>query len=467
MQLSTNHSHSLSRFDPVEVRFNGASLSHTLHRPAYLLLIIIILVPILLMARDSGDSRIESLRKNPHYLSALGEGADLEAARRLAEKALVSQIQVAIGVTSSYTSNAVEDQNVLKLTTEFVTRHQSYAGMLFKGLSYIESQQKDNWSVFAYIHRDSLSASYAYQKSKIVGLTSAGIEAVKRGGMGEGLKSLHQAWLLSHFYPDTISFSALPANLPANPQVATAELISGYLARLDVAASDCYRDDPLIMAPLRLSLDGSPVRDLTISYYGGHGMEFARVLNGRADLPLSSQPISSQQRLLITIEYIFETELKSDAELAGLYEMFGSGDFPNLKTITLRFPWILPEPSRPAAPLIPPTFVSILSTSEPASPLPIRSLSEPLTILSSQHATPEFLVMLVQYSKLGALTYGRRSDFGDGIGCHVAVFDDNQIIAFLFFDGVQYRTLDDRGLYSELTDEFRGRRQVWIKETGK
>ncbi len=423
--------------------------------------------PVFLMARDSSSNRVETLRNNPQYLTASGEGVDLEAARHQAEKSLVSQIQVAIGVTSSYTSNAVEDNNELQLTTEFVTRHQSYAGMLLKGLGYIENQSKDRWSVFAYIHRDSLAASYEYQKSKIMGLTSAGLDAVKRGSLGEGLKNLHQAWLLAHFYPNAIDFTDLQANLPANPKVAIDELISGYLARLEVTASDCYRDEPLVMAPLKLMLDGKPVQDQTISYYGGHGMEFARVLGGRADIPLSYQPISSQQRLLISIEYIFEQELKSDVELAGLYEMFGSGDFPNLKTVTLRFPWILTEPPEPAVPTIPLKITSPVSTPLPPHQQNIETLSEPLAQLSAQRSTPEFLEMLVQYAKLGTLTYGRKSDFGNGIGSYVAVFDDAQIIAFLLFDGVQYRTLDDRGLYSNLTEEFRGRRQVWIKETGK
>ncbi len=440
------------------------------NRPILSLLLLTIFLSVSqlpLFARDDTHSRVESLRQNPRYISASGESADLESARHSAEKALVSQIQIAIGVTSSYNSNAVETNDDLKLTTEFVTRHQSYAGMLFKGLGYIENQNKQNWSVFAYIHRDSLAASYAYQKSKIIALTSAGLESVKRGSLNDGLRNLHQAWLLSHFYPDAIDFSALQLHLPSNPKVATAELIDGYLARLEISASDCYRDDPLVIAPLKLTLDGIPVKDMTISYYGGHGMEYARVLNGKADLPLSFQPISSQQRMLITVEYIFETELKSDPELAGLYEMFGTGDFPNLKTVTLRFPWIMPAPAEPMPIQPTATMATIGAIQSTKSPDPIPSLSEPLANLWSLHSTPEFLEMLVQYSKLGQLCYGRKTDFGDGIGCHVAVFDDDEVIVFLLFDGVQYRTLDDRGIYTDLSGEFRGRRQVWIKESDK
>jgi len=418
-------------------------------------------------ARDQGDSRIESLRKNPRFITATGQNADIEAARHSAEKALVSQIQVAIGVTSNYTSTALEDNTELKLTTEFITRHQSYAGILFKGLGYIENFDKNQWSVFAYINRDSLAASYAYQKSKIIGLTSSGLAAINQGSLGEGLKYLHQAWLLSHFYPDTINFSALKSDLPSNPQVATAALINSCLARLEVTALDCYKDDPIIMAPLKFSLDGKPVKDLTISYYSGGGMEFARVLNGKADLPYNYQPFAPEQRLLVTIEFVFDSELKADQELAGLYEMFGSGDFSNIKTVTLRFPWILPEPAVP---------VNIAVMEEPRAPLaipvipgdaPSLSLSEPLFNLCRLSATPDFLEMLVQYSKLGNLAYGRQSDFGDGRDCYVAIFDDNQVIVFLLYDGVQYRTLDDRASYTDLSTEFKGRRQVWIKETRK
>jgi hypothetical protein len=110
---------------------------------------------------------------------------------------------------------------------------------------------------------------------------------------------------------------------------------------------------------------------------------------------------------------------------------------------------------------------------EPPAPLalptlpheaPLFTLSEPLTNLNLCHTTPEFLEMLVQYSKLGTLSYGRKSDFGSGKDCYVVVFDDDQVIVFLLFDGVQYRTMDDKELYTDLSDDFKGRRQVWIKE---
>jgi len=433
-----------------------------------LLWIAFLFVPTLLSARDQSDPRVAKLRDNPRYLSASGTGADLDAARHSAEKALVSQIQVAIGVSSNYTSTAVEHNTDLHLDTEFITRHQSFAGMLLKGLGYIESPEKNGYSVFAYIHRDSLAASYAYQKTRIVGLVSNGLDAVKRGSPGEGLKVFHQAWLLAHFYPDTINFEPLQKNLPQNPLAATESLIRNLRSSLDIKALDCYKDDDLIIAPLRCSIDGKPVKDLSISYYGGKGMEYARIKDGKADVPLEFTPIESRGALAVTIEYIFDAELKADPELAGLYEMFGTGDFQTRELVDLRYPWIMPEPAKP------PAFVQIPTISPFGQPVkmvfqtqPTIPYSEPLEILRSQQGTTEFLDMLVQYSKLGNIEYGRKNDFGDGIGCHVAVFDDKQIIVFLRYDGVQYRSFDDKQIYSDLSTEFKGMRQVWIRETGK
>jgi len=436
-------------------------MSRAISECLLLAVICMLILPERLVARDKSDPQLTAVRSDPAYLTATGNGSSVEQAREQAEKALASQIQIAVNVSSEHRSDYTEDNAGLQVNSEYVTRHRSYTGMLFKGLRYFESQDGELWTVTTCIHRDSLARSFDFQKNRIISLVSAGLDAVRKGSVGDGLTNLHQAWLLAQFYPDTINLSRFDASLPPYPKVALAETIRSILGRIEISASDCYRDGPLTMAPLLFSFEAKPIQDLSISYYGGAGMEYARVRNGRTDIPIGGSPSSSEQRLLITIEFTDAPGIESDNELAGLFEIFGSGEFPNLKNVVLHFPWV--GDSIKTTPVVAEFYAPVSKTDDVAD-TPDSTLAEPWREFSAQRTTDLFLDMLVQYAKLGVVSYGRRADFGDGAGCYVAVFDDREVAALLYFDGEQFRSLDRRTVYNDLASSFRGRRQVWIRE---
>lgn len=415
----------------------------------------------MLPASTSVERQIISFQNDPTYLTGIGEAKSVADARGQAEKALVSRIQVSIGVTTNSSANYLENDRELKVSTEYSVQNKSFAGMFLRGLSYLEEHKNDeSWTVLAYIERDSVASSFALRKSRIVSLTNTGSGAVERGSIGDGLKDLYQAWLLAQFYPDTVDLRAAGLGNSTNPKVALHDRINQILGKMEIKVDDCYRDDPLVMAPLRFNFDGKPVKDLTISYYGGQGTEFARVLDGKADLPLVTPPTMAEQKLLVTFEFAFETDLQTDPELSGLFDMFGAGDFQNIALVTIHFPWIKSDNPHETKPE---TVTSLISLPTTTATRNDTSESEPISVLKRLSVTADFLDVLGQYARLGVVRFGRKSDFGDGSGCHVAVIGEDRVEAFLYFDGINFHS-PDTNLIEDLSKNYHGKRQVWIKE---
>lgn len=420
---------------------------------AFLPLIVLLPFAAFAATRSSPADKIAALQNNPAYVTGLGEAATLSEARSAADKALVSQIQISVGFVTTSTATYNETDRDLKMTLDYVVKQKSFAGMLLKGLTHVEDKSSDGWRVLAAIHRDSLAASFALRKSRIVSLSEAGSAAVARGDLGSGLQSYYQAWLLAQFYPDTLDLRKIGLPNAPTAAVALSDRINKLVSDLEVLPDDCYQDAPLVMAPLTFKLAGKPVRDLTISYYGGQGMEYARVRDDRAELPFSSQPASPQQKLIVTIDFMSDTQFQNDPELAGLAEMFADG-FNAVKVITLTYPWLAEakQAERKSAP--------DPKLSPPQSGQP----SEALRVLKSFNNTGDFLDVLEQYRSLGKLIYGKRADIGDSAGACVAVMDEDHVAAILIWDGSNFKDIATAKEYHDLGEAFKGLRQVWFRE---
>jgi hypothetical protein len=440
-------------------------------RTPFLKSILLLLVSIILglsvrdihaIGRDQTAGQMKAIREDTDYVSAIGEGDVVDVARRNAEIALTSQIQVSIGVSTSYDSRYLEDDDALKVVSDYTTQHRSFAGMYFKGLQYLSIQQEKNWLVMAYIHRDSLAASFKLRRNRILELTSSALTSVKSGNLSNGLYRLYEAWLLARIYPEPVDFSQIETGLPTHAQTALSSLIERTLTHIRVDPADCFLEDSVIIAPLSFVYEGDPVKDLSFSYYGGQGMEYGRVMNGRADIPLIQHPTSTPSRLLLDIDLSSEVESGSDPELAGLAQMANPDEFLTIIPVSLRLPWLKNSEENEDGSTSPPSVAS----EDNASP-DFNEGAEAIIILSGLRSTPEFLDMLTQFAKLGRLSYGRKGDYGDGRGCCVAVISEESVVAFLSFDGENYRSMDQRFVTQDLASDYKGKRQIWIKAVEK
>jgi len=215
-------------------------------------------------------------------------------------------------------------------------------------------------------------------------------------------------------------------------------------------------DGEEIIAPLKFAYLERPVAALDFSYYSGPGRQHSRIMNYRSDTPIYDKPVYSTYNLTIMIEYIYANEMVNDPEIAELYKIFRECVFNNCKTIMLHIPWNDTTEAPPPPPPLPPAPLDKVTT-EPCQ------FAEVLDVLCKCSNWHDFWDVLNQYRELGLLTYGRRSDFGDGTECYVAVVDKRKVIDILYYDGEMFKVVGSDVRYSDLREKYRGMTQVWIR----
>ena len=180
-------------------------------------------------------------------------------------------------------------------------------------------------------------------------------------------------------------------------------------------------------------------------------MEYASVEDGLSDVPIYDKITSQSRKLTISFVYAYANEMTSDPEIAGLYNIFKDIEFRKIKNVSVTFPWFKHEGK------------SVEKAPSKDLMLP-EPKTEALSVLKLRRETVEFLDVLEQYSKLGILRYGRKNEFEDTVGCYVAVANDKEVIEILYYDGLKFISTKSGMIYSDLSKNFKGKRQIWIKE---
>ena len=303
----------------------------------------------------------------------------------------------------------------------------------------------------AYIDKESLEKSFEIRKGKIRGFFKTAEIAVENGSVGEALRNLYWGYLLSRSLPDTMHLVGGSVRLSNNPQVALTGLINAVFNDIDVRANKPYYDGLAVIIPLEFNIRGKQVRDLYFKYYSGIGMEYASVEDGSSDVPIYDKITSPSRKLTISFEYSYVNEMTSDPEIAGLYNIFKDIEFRKIKNVSVTFPWFKQEGK----------LDEKVSSKELMLPEP---KTEALSVLKLRRETVNFLDILEQYSKLGILRYGRKKEFDDAVGCYVAVVTDREVMEIFYYDGQEFISMKSGMTYSDLSKNFKGKRQIWIKE---
>ncbi len=447
----------------------------------------------------------ESIKTDTLYLWGEAISQNRSKARQQAEINLLSKIQVSIN--SSFMDMLSESQSGDSVAIESETRSQvsNYTGMYLKGLQRKYIKQDNTWTVLAYIHKDSLKKSFNLRKEKIKHYARNGMAAVRKGDFENGLKYLYWGYLLSRNYPNKVKIVGLSGGKSVRPQIAFQSTVSSLLDNIKITAKECYKDGSVIMAPLTFEYNGKPINKAYFNYYSGVGTDYAVIENGKIDIPIYDQPVNDTRELTLNFEYEYINEMGVDPEVKSLHQFYKDINFVNQKTVTIIFPWN--KDRSPAAKdtqivssdsiksnknLIDTTdsdSTSIIadtagnkSDSEITSEQTKASIdsltmvkkmekdqlnpeTESMQVLiDNKDDTKRFLQLLVQYKKLGKLSFGNRDDFADLNDLFVVILDKKNVCNILLFTGQNYIDIESKTKYESLETNFKGKRLIWVKE---
>jgi hypothetical protein len=200
------------------------------------------------------------------------------------------------------------------------------------------------------------------------------------------------------------------------------------------------------------------ITELNFSYYsGGEGMDWGIFEDGITDIPLYDKPSSSTKKLTINIEYIFQNDMNEYDEISGLYEIFKGRPFNNKKIFTLNFPWVITKAETT-------TLEEVQVVTLEKEPPFFREAIDVFRELNNISQLQDFIN---QYTKLEVITVGRPEDFGSGVDCYIVLLEGPKIIDLVYNNGEKYISLKSKKTYSDLTQSFPGKGQIWFKPVKK
>lgn len=410
---------------------------------------------------------VNEIKENPIYIWGEGTSHDLTTANRIANENLLRKIQVSISVTS--TASIMETET--NFASNFESTHTSVSSLFLKGLQYLEGEYKDVWISLAYIHNDSLSASFNHRKQKIRQYIEIGNKALNEGMLTETLRNYYWGYLLSKTITDTLHLTFKGA-MSSIPHIAIPNQIHKVISNISIQTMPAYYDDYVAIAPLTMTYNEIPVKELLFVYYSGSGMEYALTVDGKADLPFYDQISSPSRKIVMIVEYAFEPNMSTDPEIAELHDLFGEAGINNILRTEINFPRYGKEAyvgSENEPSPITYTTVEDKNTLVNAISQPEPSIvhSESIQLLSQNKNTRRFLMLLDQYEKLGVIEFGSMKQFNENKNCYIAVLDEQKVNALLHYSKGVYCDLNSQTSYDDLRASFAGNRLVWIREAGK
>ncbi|MEA3297463.1 MAG: hypothetical protein U9R56_06325, partial [candidate division Zixibacteria bacterium] len=383
-----------------------------------------------------------------------GEGTDStrERARQVADADLLSRIQTSIVVTYKDETREKKDSAGYVLIQDFVSKHSSFTALYIRGLDHVTYRKDGRYHVLSFATWESLEKSFARRRGQIEEYIALGKDAENENRIGDAIQNYYRAWLLSFTYPDTISVSFIGGPRGANPEVILRNKIKTTIDDIAIDSKKTFPDRNVVNARLEFSYYGKSVENLSFSYYDGFGTSLKNVNDGKVIIPFYDEPELAERSVTLSIQYTNENDTLGDKEMAGLYRVFGDRTMANTKQVHLKFKWFdedtVPEPD-----------------AYPSTPAPVRYPTQ-LLMLRKAGNTQLFLDLLYQYEEMGELVNGNRVDFKNGgAGCYVAVLDEQSLRGIFHYDGKVYVEISSGRKMKTLSDEFSGKRVIWIKET--
>lgn len=397
-------------------------------------------------AQETDRTSWNRITSDKRYYWGEGSGESATEAKKVADADLSSRILVAVSVSEIGRKWETIEGSEFNFRQEWKKEISSFTSLYFMGLEHDVIQEDGAFRAIAYITKENLKKSFNKRKNQIRDFIKLGVAAEGENRITDALKYYYWAYLLSYTYPDTIQ-TTFNGVSNAEPLIALSERITSVISGIKTRVKEVYRDGIVVIAELLFSYGGKPVRNLNFHYYSGLGTDYMEVIGGEASIPIYDDPTFPERDLVLTVDYAAEGEMTANEEITHLYQRLGTKELKSTLTLKLIFPW-----------------VSLNKHDEisPQHEIPVDFPSA-LIVLANLHDAREFLRILAQYEKLGKIYYGPKDSLASIVNNYVAVIDDQAVWGVFIYNGKGYTEISSGRNLPDLSDEFRGKRQIWIE----
>ncbi|NQU63013.1 MAG: hypothetical protein HQ517_01830, partial [SAR324 cluster bacterium] len=231
-------------------------------------------------ASDAEDRALENQIKNSGgYRWGEATDVDLDNAKAQSKKYLCENIYVAI--TNKIKIKKTEDDLGYTDNTAVVTT--SLSALNLQNLSYLTFKEKDMTRAIAYIDTASLSLSFEASKTNVRDRVKLAQQAESEGRIGDALKLLYWAYLLTHSYVGELSLGFDGIDID-DARLAISEKMNRITDGVNVRAEPCYRKANEVCSKLSFFYNGHSVQNLDFGYQCGDGDGYGYVEKGSSEI---------------------------------------------------------------------------------------------------------------------------------------------------------------------------------------
>ncbi|MBC8465490.1 hypothetical protein H8D57_00535 [bacterium] len=303
-------------------------------------IIILLLYVTLTHASDPRDRVLETqIKSSDEYRWGEAVNADPEKAKDAAKRNLCQNIWVAITTTSGH--EVVETESSFQDSS--VTSTQTYSALNLQNLKLLTFKEDDLTRAIAYIDTDSLSKSFETSKQKVRNMVKLALQAESEGKIGDALKGLYWAYLLTHTYVGELNLGFEGIDI-ADAKMAITRKIDKVISNIKIEADPCYRTAGSTHTALTLSYLGKPIQNIDFSYYCAMGDDQISLVDGEEAYISIYKELTQRRSLLpLKIEYIYAGEMRNQPEIRNLYKIFKDKCLELFVNVDLILPWIPAE----------------------------------------------------------------------------------------------------------------------------
>ena len=416
----------------------------------YTFILLYFLTFLLAFASNPRDKILESQVKNSgEYRWGEAIDADRGQAKEWARRDLCQKIYVAI--TSSSDRTISESNAELSDTTTIKT--QTYSALNLQNLNDLVLDESNQYRVVAYIDTASLNKSFEESKQKVSDIVNLALQAESEGRIGDALKMLYWAYLLTHTYCGELNLEFEGIDV-LDARLAISEKMIRIIKNISVTAEPCYRKAGSVNSTLSFYYNDKPIQNLEFGYQCGEGDEFGYIDNGSSETITLYHDINSRTYpLWISIEYIYLGQMRRKPEILNLYEIFKNKELDLSICVELTAPWVAGKKEKKKPVVIPPPPVK-------------TGFSTTIEILADIKEKSEFDEALHDYNRSGKIIIAReRSSIPSGNNIFVVILDETKKKELLFLTNGKYQSVKTRKIYSDYHDAYTGDAMViWLGE---
>ena len=431
----------------------------------YICLIVVIIIAAattICLANGIDDRFLRSIKDSGYYYFGEGHDQTEEVARRQAKVRLLESITVAISSTTMDISREIN----FEVSEDYENVLLTYSSLSLQNLQTRTDQNRDGWYALSYISKSDLEDSFAQAKQNVRDMVKLALQAESEGRIGDALKRLYWAYLLTHTYVGELKLGLDEIDV-ADARMAIERKMEKVGSNLSITAAPCVRSAGSSTTTLAFSHNGKPVQNLDFSYYCGEGDDQICISNGeKAYITIYKELTQRRVPLPLRIEYVYAGEMRSQPEVLNLYKIFKDKSIDLFVTVDLIMPWIPKERiEQPRKAQKTPVITILLPKPAP------RDWSYSIQVLADISDKHEFQKELTKLKDTGQLySANDLSQLSASDRHYLALYCDQIVTALLYFDGNKYKNVRTGREYADYKVILPTESEVsgtWIGEVNK